>query len=73
MRIIVLDYSVGDVIIYFLDKDSEEYFNNLDEAWTFFDELGYNYDEISWMAIDGNLGTVREQHVSMYNNRPFVQ
>ena len=70
MRIAVLDLGTGRVDILKLSKDAERYFNMLDDSRDFFEYLGYDYESIDWMIVEGN---IQEHEVDMNSSGyPFI-
>lgn len=53
MRIAVCDLGTGDLDILLLDEEAEEAFNRYEDASRFFEDLGYNTGQCSWMVING--------------------
>lgn len=70
MRIAVLDLTTGRVDILKLSEDAKRYFNMLDDSREFFEFLGYDYESIDWMTVEGN---IQEHEVDMNNSGyPFI-
>lgn len=67
MKIVILDYSTGDVDILKLDKEAEELFNSTDDATEILEKLGYNESSISWMVLDE--GVIREYNTSVFEDK----
>lgn len=53
MRIAVSDLSTGELDILNLDKKAEDLFYDYDCPTDFFEHLGYDEQNISWMSIEG--------------------
>lgn len=53
MRIAVSDLSTGELDILNLDKKAEDLFYDYDCSTDFFEHLGYDEQNISWMSIEG--------------------
>lgn len=70
MKIVILDYSTGDVDILKLDKEAEEFFNESPDASELLEKLGYNESVISWMILED--GVVREYKTSVFDNKLVI-
>lgn len=72
MRIAVCDSSTGDLDILILDKDAEESFDKYDDVTKFFEDLGYDINDISWMEING---LIREHQISAedISGKPYLE
>ena len=70
MKIVILDYSTGDVDILKLDKEAEGFFNESPDASELLEKLGYNESVISWMILED--GVVREYKTSVFDNKLVI-
>lgn len=72
MRIAVCDLSTGDLDILILDKKAEESFDSYNDTSEFFEALGYDINDISWMEING---FIREHQISAedVSGKPYFE